>query len=88
MRWHNYLIYSFFEDLFLFGEASEAQAYLLESVIQEFCDISAQKINVGKSKLYVSQNIDSAIAIAISNKWSIPLTSSLGKYLSCPVIHS
>lgn len=51
--------------------------------MQDFYDISGQRINVAKCKLYVPRNINQAVELAISSKWGIPLTSHLGKYLSC-----
>lgn len=59
----------------------------MESVLQGFCAISGQRLNVWKSKLYVSGNTNGAIELAISDKWGIPLTSDFGKYLSCLIIH-
>lgn len=74
-------------DLFLFREGLESQAGVMEKVIWEFCDISCQKVNVAKSKLYVSKNTNGAIELSISSKWDIPLISDSGKYLGFPVIH-
>lgn len=71
----------FNDDLFLFSEASEAQAYLMDTILQEFHGISGQKVNIEKSKSYVSKNTNKAIELAISSKWGIPLTIDLGKYL-------
>lgn len=58
----------FVDDLFLFGEAFKSQAHLIELVLHDFYGISGQKVNVGKSKLYVSRNTNSAIELAISSK--------------------
>lgn len=59
----------------------------MEYILREFGNISGQKVNVEKSKLYVSRNTNSAIELAISNKWGISLASDFGMYLGFPVIH-
>lgn len=71
----------FVDDLFFFGEAYETQARIMESVLGKFCAIFSQKINVGKSKLYVSRNTNRVVGMAISSKSEISLTAYLGKYL-------
>lgn len=59
----------FTDDLFLFGEASEGQASIVEDILKKFCGIPGQKENVQKSKLYVSQNTYKTIELCISTKW-------------------
>lgn len=73
--------YFFVDDLFLFGEASETQAVVMENILQRFCAYSRQKVNMHKSKLFVSGNVGGTIAQAVSTKWNTPSTVDLGKYL-------
>lgn len=77
----------FADDLFLFEEASESQAEVMAEVLRRFCAHSSQKINVGKSKLFISKNVGSVLAQTIGEKWGVPLTLDLGKYLGLPVLH-
>lgn len=44
---------SFADDLFLFGKAIESQTETMENFLRQFCVISMQKVNIGKSKLHV-----------------------------------
>lgn len=78
----------FADDLLLFVEELEAQEHLMKSVVQVFCGISGERVNIGNSKLYISGNTNRAIELAISSQWGIPLTSDLSKYLRCPIIHA
>lgn len=77
----------FADDLFLFGEAFESQANIIDRVLRRFCRHSRQKVNMSKSKLFMSNNVGGTIAQTISEKWEIPLTDDLGKYLGVPGLH-
>lgn len=44
----------FADDLLLFSEASFAQARVMEHVITDFCDISGQRMNRSKSRVWFS----------------------------------
>lgn len=77
----------FVDDLFLFGEAFESQAGFMDAILRRFSAHSGQKINVGKSKLFVSKNVSGTLAQASSRKWEIPLTTDLRKCLGMPVLH-
>lgn len=46
----------FADDLILFGEASRSQAKLMKAILRDICEVSGQKINTSKSKLYTSQD--------------------------------
>lgn len=82
------LTYLFFVDhLFLFSEASEQHAMIMEDILRQFCSWSGQKINMGESKLFVSCNTSTAVAMAISSNWGIPFTDDLGKYLGVPMLN-
>ena len=55
--------------------------------IEEFYRASGLKISVAKSRLFVSPNVDNAIARSLSTLSSIPLTNNLGTYLGVPIVH-
>lgn len=53
-----FCIYFFANDLFLFAEASINQAMIINQCLSDFCDASGQKVNIEKSKLYCSRNVN------------------------------
>ncbi|GLU02611.1 hypothetical protein SLE2022_198560 [Rubroshorea leprosula] len=55
--------------------------------LKEFASYSGLEINLAKSKLFVSPNIQSAVAHFLSISCGIPLMSNLGTYLRVPIIH-
>lgn len=56
-------------------------------VMQEFCNISGQKVNTHKSKLYVSKNTSLTLAGDLEKKFDIPLSDNLIIYLGMPPVH-
>ena len=50
----------FADDLVLLMEASTQQADLLREVMRSFCEVSGHRINLDKSKVFVSGNLPSA----------------------------
>ncbi|GLU17744.1 hypothetical protein SLE2022_341000 [Rubroshorea leprosula] len=56
-------------------------------VLNQFSNSSGLVLNLQKSKLFFSANIQSAVANSLSTRCGIPLTSNLGSYLGIPVIH-
>ena len=77
----------FADDLMLFGRASRDQMEVMMKCIEEFYRASGLKISVAKSRLFVSPNVDNAIARSLSTLSSIPLTNNLGTYLGVPIVH-
>lgn len=53
----------------------------MEDILRKFCGVSGQKVNMAKSKLYVSHNINKAMKLTINTEWGISLTADLDKYL-------
>ncbi|XP_004301578.1 PREDICTED: uncharacterized protein LOC101313223 [Fragaria vesca subsp. vesca] len=78
----------FVDDLMLFAEATEHQAYGLKTCLDNFCAISGQIISYEKSLIFCSPNTTKTMASSISATCGSPLTSDLGKYLGMPLIHS
>ncbi|XP_028066585.1 uncharacterized protein LOC114269469 [Camellia sinensis] len=77
------------------NQSADALANLLGSncncimeVLFEFCDMSGQKINFHKSKMYISPNIPRREALPLSNMCGISITTDLGKYLGTPLLHT
>lgn len=77
----------FADDLLLFGVATEAQANMMASLMNDFCEASGQKVSTTKSHLYVSATVSSERASILSNRFCIPLTRDLGRYLGMPLLH-
>ena len=55
--------------------------------IEEFYRAFGLKIGVAKSKLFVSPNVNNAIARSLSTLSSILLTNNLGTYLGVSIVH-
>ncbi|GLT57721.1 hypothetical protein SLA2020_306730 [Shorea laevis] len=68
-------------------QASHSQLLMVINCLKEFASYSGLEINLAKSKLFVSPNIQSAVARSLSTSCGIPLTSNLGTYLGVPIIH-
>lgn len=64
--------------LLLFAEATPDQADCIKNGLHEFCKASGQRVNYGKSLLYVSLNVDGQIAANLSTRLGIPLTGDWG----------
>ncbi|XP_028055196.1 uncharacterized protein LOC114259389 [Camellia sinensis] len=77
----------FADDLILFAQANQMNCDTIIDVLCEFCEVSGQKINYAKSKLFISPNIPRLLAKSISSSSGIPLTQDLGKYLGSPLLH-
>ncbi|GKV09037.1 hypothetical protein SLEP1_g20594 [Rubroshorea leprosula] len=77
----------FADDLMLFCTATQNQVEVVMDCIREFSMESGLDINLAKSKLYVSQNIQRHIATSLSNACGIPLTSDMGMYLGVRILH-
>ncbi|XP_021833608.1 uncharacterized protein LOC110773399 [Prunus avium] len=78
----------FADDLILFGEASTTQATLMKHCLDDFGNLSGQKVSFEKSTICVSPNTNADLANAIATISGSPLTACLGKYLGVPLIHS
>ncbi|GLT81969.1 hypothetical protein SLE2022_003900 [Rubroshorea leprosula] len=74
-------------DLMLLCEASIQQVKVAMDCLIEFSNELGLAINLTKSKLYVSPNIQRQVAAALSQACGIPLTRELGNYLGVPILH-
>lgn len=78
----------FADDLLLFGEATEQQVAVMDSILTEFCAISGQRISLHKSVVYTSKNTRPEVIEALSQKLQMGTTDHLGRYLGMPMLHS
>lgn len=79
----------FSDDLILFGQDNMNTVKAMMEVLNEFCIMSGQTINLEKSKVlvFVSPNVQRNKAKRISDFCGIKLTNNLGKYLGVPLLH-
>lgn len=77
----------FARDLILFGETMLRQANVMANIMAEFCEISGQKVNTQKSKLFTSRNTEAHIMDRLHQNFEIPTTTDLGLYLGMPIVH-
>lgn len=78
----------FADDLLFFGQVSFSQAKVMEHVLEEFCQISGQRINSNTSRVWLSPNTPSYLRNIICSSFGILATASLGKYLGVPLLHN
>ncbi|XVF17280.1 hypothetical protein REPUB_Repub10bG0106100 [Reevesia pubescens] len=71
----------------LFAKASFDQIEVIKSCVEEFSQVSGLRVNLEKSRLFVSPNVDRNLARSLSSRCDIPLTDNLGTYLGVPIIH-
>lgn len=62
----------FDDDVLLFGEAIENQDKVMENILNTFCTIFGEKVNLAKSKLCFSRNMSSNMKETLSQKVGIP----------------
>ncbi|GLT29392.1 hypothetical protein SLA2020_042640 [Shorea laevis] len=77
----------FIDDLMLFGTTSLPQVEIIMDCLSEFARRSRLELNLSKSKLSVSPNVQRHLANSYSSACGIPLTSDLGSYLGIPILH-
>lgn len=77
----------FADDLVLFANADEKSCNTILETLNDFCNVSGQKVNFQKSKLFCSANVPQHIALKLSFMCAMSLTNDLGTYLGAPLIH-
>lgn len=77
----------FANDIVLFAEANVDQAHVIRNMLEDFCNNSGQKVNLGKSKVFFSKNVREDTAAMLSTELGIDQTKDLGPYLGTPMIH-
>lgn len=76
----------FADDLLLFGTASSHQAAMMKEIMEAFCRDSGQKMNLSKSKIWVSPNLPLSVGRLFLQKFGVPVTRDLGNYLGVPLL--
>lgn len=78
----------FGDDLVLFVKADVKNCQAVREVLDTFCEISSQKVNVGKPRVFFSPNLDHSCREELCNILEFHSTPSLGKYLGFPLKHT
>lgn len=77
----------FSDDLLLFGVVLFSQARVMDHVVRTFCEISGQRVNKEKSRIWFSTHTPSYLRHTICSGLHMKGTSNLGMYLGVPVLH-
>ena len=75
----------FANDLILFAKADRKNCQSVRDVLDTFCDLSGQKVNLSKPKVLFSANVDLDSRETFSNLLGISTTHNFGKYLGLPI---
>ena len=73
------------DDLFLFAKDDLKNSQSIKDVLDSFCDIFGLKVNLTKSKIYISPNVSQQTHNSFCQVTSFSSTPNLGKYLGFPL---
>nr|KYP64300.1 Putative ribonuclease H protein At1g65750 family [Cajanus cajan] len=77
----------FADDILLFGQASEDQACLVASILEEFSRASGLRVNLTKSKFVSSRRVSQRRIDTLEGLLGISHTARIGRYLGVPMMH-
>ena len=77
----------FADDLLLFAKADRKNCDAIIEVLDNFCNLAGQKVNLLKSKILFSSNVAGRRKRSICRSLGITATTNLGNYLGFPIIH-
>lgn len=77
----------FADDIILVAEASVNQVEVMKGILQDFCAVAGQKINLAKSQVFFSLNTSEELATSLSAALGVNITKDLGVYLGAPMLH-
>uniref|UniRef100_A0A2N9I899 Reverse transcriptase domain-containing protein n=1 Tax=Fagus sylvatica TaxID=28930 RepID=A0A2N9I899_FAGSY len=75
----------FADDLVLFAKADRKNCCHIREVLDTFCDLSGQKVNMMKSKVYFSPNVKVDVRTDLCLVLGFNSTPNLGRYLGFPI---
>uniref|UniRef100_A0A2N9FE83 CCHC-type domain-containing protein n=1 Tax=Fagus sylvatica TaxID=28930 RepID=A0A2N9FE83_FAGSY len=75
----------FADDLLLCAEASTSCCLTISRVLEDFCCVSGQKINLSKSKAFFSPNVRPENRTSLCDILKVSSTPDLGRYLGFPL---
>ena len=71
----------FADNLVLFGKANEKNCQSIKDTLEVFCELSGQKVNNDKSRIYFSPNVEDYRRDMICSCLNLHSTPNLGTYL-------
>lgn len=77
---------SFADGILLFAQATTAACTRLKKIIDDYYEISGQKVNFQKSVFQTTKGVENRSKRILSEMLGIPHTTSIEKYLGCPII--
>ena len=75
------------DDLMLFAKANSKNCDAILEVLDNFCNLASQRINVNKSRILFSPNVSGRKKNTICRKLGMVATQNLGRYLGFPLLH-
>ena len=75
----------FADDLVLFAKADLKSCHSIWDTLDTFCELSGQKVNMTKSKVFYSPNVSDESRESLCNVLGFRSTPNLGKYLGFPI---
>jgi hypothetical protein len=75
----------FADDLVLFAKVDAKNCSNVKEVLETFCDLSSQKVNQAKSKVYFSPNVEPEVRGDLCNILGFNFTPNLGNILVFPL---
>ena len=73
----------FADDYIIFAKASPKACI---KVLQDFCALFGQLVNLHKSSVQISNNVQGAMKRRLGEVLNISISNSISKYLGCPII--
>ncbi|GLT55618.1 hypothetical protein SLA2020_287230 [Shorea laevis] len=75
----------FADDILLFSKATNLSTNAIKNTLELFCSTSSLSINLQKSKILFSPNVNHLVQDRICSTLGIQVTSYIGKYLGIPL---
>jgi hypothetical protein len=76
----------FADDLIICGQATQEEANKINSILQNFCNVSGQTPNLAKSSIMFSRNADNSSRVAVKSVFPVPDLTPNTIYLGHPLI--
>ena len=80
-------MFFYVDDLMLFAKANSKNCDAILEVLDNFCNMVGQKVNLNKSRVYFSPNVTRRKKRTICKKLGMVATQNLGRYLGFQQLH-
>lgn len=74
----------FADDCFLFFKANDREVHAMKKILQTYEEASGQSINLGKSDVFFSKNVDDDTQYRLTDILGVQLVMGTGKHLGLP----